>query len=168
MAVLLAWLLTPDFDRSLGLGTAGLTSSFTTGQGFVAEYFGSTVFYLIIAWLVCLRIHYLERKQHENKPLPFFLTPNIVLPIGLFFTAVSIPTVFVTGASFNWFRHFWPAVISGTIDSTWWLYFVGPLVAIFTVWLIMWGYLKWIGMNYGGGGKTNGGGGNGNGGSGMV
>lgn len=147
LAVLLTWLLTPDFDRSLGLGSPGLTPGFTSGQGFVAEFFGSAVLYSVIVWVVCLRLYHKKKSKGVITDLPMFLSPNPALVIGFAFTAISIPAIFVTGASFNWFRQFWPALISGTLDGNWWLYLVGPLAGILLTWLLMWGYLKWIGYD---------------------
>lgn len=147
LAVLLIWLLTPNFDRSFGLGTPGLQTGFTSGQGFVAEFFGSAVFYSIIVWTLCLRKYYMERLKEKGTALPEYIAANPALVIGLGFTAITIPLVFITGASFNWFRHFWPALISGTLDKTWWIYFVGPITGTFVAWLIMWGYLRWIDYN---------------------
>lgn len=124
IGTLMVWALTPGNDRSLGLGTAGLGFGFSPGQALGAETFACFIFYLALIFIITSfgELNYYEQMNKGKTAMKFPLTMGM-LKLVLVFAVGPI-----SGANLNWYRYFFPAVISGTIDtSNWWVWFFGPV-----------------------------------------
>jgi aquaporin Z/aquaporin NIP len=98
--------------RLTGLGTPGLGAGVSEWRGGFVECMGTFALSSVI--LFCLR----KRTEHDMYS---------AAAAGGVLSLLVAAAGSISGGSFMWYRHFLPATISGTIDSTWWLYLVGPL-----------------------------------------
>lgn len=121
--------LTINADRTLGLGTPELSTNYTEAQGFLAECLGTCISFGVAMFLLYgydRRTLYADVSSESKYGMFFY-------PFG---AAVGhylgvIVTAYVSGASLNPHRFFWPAIMSGKFDApTQWFYFVGPLIGV--------------------------------------
>lgn len=124
LATLFTWSLVPGFDKSLGLGTTYLTPGYTQGQGCGAEVLGTFIETSAFIWLL---MAFGVRNYYEQIGASYKSVVLFILSIGFSHLGVAITFGPITGAALNWLRHFMPAIISGTINGNWWIYFVGSL-----------------------------------------
>lgn len=141
LSTLITWGLTPGFDRSLGLGYETVRPGYTPGQGFAAQLLGCFATYSIFIWLVCSagQRNYYEQTGESYKR-------NTLFSLAVSFSHLASALAFgnICGPNFGWYLHFFPGVISGTLDSSnWWIYLVAPPIAMsFT--LLIYFFYRWI------------------------
>jgi len=145
LATLFTWSLTEGFDRSFGLGVTRLAPGYTQGQGAGAEVLGTFIETSVFIWLL---MSFGVRNYYEQIGTSYKSVVLFILSVGFSHLTVALTFGPITGASFNWLRHFSPAVISGTIDSSWWIYFVGSLFGTLLA-LVVFKIYIWIDSNAG-------------------
>jgi hypothetical protein len=129
VATAFALMVTPGFDRALGLGTPVLAFGYTAGQGFGAQTLGCMVIYLIFIMLVTSAG---TTNFFEHTGSNFRFNTLFAVAVGFVHSGVSLALGAIAGTYFHWYLYFFPAIISGTIDtSNWWLWFVSPLAGGF-------------------------------------
>lgn len=60
----------------------------------------------------------------------------IALVIGFLISILNMGDVFISGASFNIFRHLVPAIISVNWQHDCWIYYVGPIFGLFMAYFV--------------------------------
>lgn len=136
LATLTAIGLSPNGDRTLGLGTPLLDPEFSEVQGFLAECLGTCISFGITIFTLYGQDRttlYSDITSGESKLTAAFY-PFIVSAAGY---AGFMTTAYISGPSLNPYRFFWPAIISGKFDAArHWFYFVGPVVGVIIVGLV--------------------------------
>lgn len=107
-AICAAFLTYLIFGSESTLSTPTLNPKFSCWQGLLVEAAGT--------YALCLVIALVGKAKNPS------------LAIGAVLGAVVLAGAYVTGASYNWARHFGPALISGTWEYSAWIYYVGPLI----------------------------------------
>lgn len=140
LGTLFVWAITPGNDRSLGLGTPiVLGVGYTPGQSFAMEILGCCILFGTILHLVMADgdLNYYEQTSGKRGA-------SFIFAVAAAKTAITFVGIPISGSSFGWYRYFFPAVISGTIDSSnWWISFVAPPIALIFV-LSWWFLYNWI------------------------
>jgi glycerol uptake facilitator-like aquaporin len=150
IATLLVWMIIP---ASSGLGGPMVGAGFTTLDAFGFEVVGSTmlvfVFYMLFLWRPrASPSGLLAHVEQCDDPSKMMMVTNHLLlhpaccpshMFGMAFGALSLAGSLVSGASFDWYRHLWPAVFSTTVplEHTW-IYLVGPLLGAFIARVLLW------------------------------
>ena len=123
---------TSDTGESFTLGSLASTTlspDLSTGNGFLAEFMGSVVFYFVIAQTA------LDKRGIATTPFP-------ALPIGLVLVAVHVGLIPLTGCGINPARTFGPSMVScmrssnlcdQVVQSSYWIYYIGPFLASLVV-----------------------------------
>ena len=154
VATLLVWLLAP---ASSGLGAPVIGAGFSVADAFGFEVVGTTIlvftFYMLFIWRPRAAptglLAYLAPNQCYDGRGRLALTNALLLAnhtrccpaqmFGLAFGALSLAGSLVSGASFDWYRHLWPAIFSPTVFlSETWVYLVGPFVGALIARILLW------------------------------
>jgi len=113
----------------LQLGATTLDPEINTGNGFLLELMGSTVFYFVIACTA------LDERGIAKTHFP-------AIPIGLVLVVVHICLIPFTGCGVNPARTFGPSMVTCmtgkdscdlVVDSWYWIYYIGPFLASYIV-----------------------------------
>lgn len=137
--------LTIGENKSLGLGTPELDSNYTEAQGFFAECLGTCIAFgvsILVLYSYERRTLYSEITTEGGARSFYYPFVSASAHFVGFMTSC-----YISGASLNPHRFFWPAVISGKFYApTQWFYFVGPVVGAILIG-IFYGLYLWIDNN---------------------
>lgn len=126
-----AWLAALAYSAlnpsSTTLGATGLGTGVSIGRGFLAEYLASTI--VLTAAVVVTGNYRLPR----DGPSPLYNNGNLVVGISLSLAVYLAGSI--SGAGVNPWRSMGPFFVIG-FPSEWWIYWVAPLVAAITVWVL--------------------------------
>ena len=148
-AIIAAALLLAIFGNASNLGRPIVGPGFSWERAFAYEIIGSTMLLFLYLFLV-----WNGRLMQENKWNTMRRWYSV--PIGITYLVLAIIGAFISTASFNWWRHIGPTLISNTWDSVAdvndgvigtdvdWIWYVGPLAGaiaallIFAVYWAIW------------------------------
>lgn len=123
-------------DPALGLGTPKLDANYTDAVGFLAECFGTCFSFgvpILLLYSFSRKTLYSDISTMDKKRDVVYY-PFVVSAAHF---VAHMATSYISGASLNPHRFFWPAVISGKLDNNGqWIYLVGPLIGVIICGLI--------------------------------
>ncbi len=146
-AIVAALLLLAIFGGGSDLGRPLVGPGFEWGRAFGFEIIGTTIIlgvHLYFIW----GYGRISHEKWEKKGLKL-----TAIPVGLTHLVLSAIGAFISSASFNWWRHFGPTVISNTWNADGdpsrnvdWIWYVGPIggaaVALGSFWLVLFLYKR--------------------------
>lgn len=151
-AIIAAALLLAIFGNASNLGRPIVGPGFTWERALAYEIIGSTMLLFLYLFLVWNGGPMEEKKWNTMRRW-------YSVPIGITYLVLAIIGAFISSASFNWWRHIGPTLISNTWDSVSdvndgvigmdvdWIWYVGPLAGaiaallIFAVYWAIWNFV---------------------------
>lgn len=131
----------------LGLGAPTIVTGVSVQTVFLFELFATFAIVFVRLMLAFAASESAANRKSTDKPIwiETIETSTFAGVFGIAYVMFSAAGVTISGASFNWYRHFWPALFSGTLGTTWWLYLVPDVIAVFAGIVIVLSVMWWRG-----------------------